>query len=304
VSKKRRLAYLALLGNTLIWGAAFPIIKPALAFHSPYEFLFLRYAIAAPLILPILVHAKVKFTLPIKKKILPIIALEVIGVPLLLSLVYTALDHTTALSASLIGLTSPLFTIIAGVLFLKERETTKELKGLFIALIGTLILTLSPVFKSALPTGDLVGNSLMFLYNILWALYLILAKKLYSGVPKILVSTISMWIGLFFFGGLVVISGGLPHFFLSLNPSTLIAGGYMGILGSIIALTLYLYGQDKIEASEASLFTYLQAVVAIPTAYLLLHELPSPWQIVGALTICLGVYIGESKFRKKRMFLI
>lgn len=296
MTKKRKTAYLALIVNTIIWGAAFPIIKPSYEYFSPFEFLLLRYIFAAPLILPIYWSQKPKITKKIKAKIPTIVLLEFIGVPILLSLVYIALEKTSAIEASLIGITSPIFTTIMAIVILKERETKRELKGLFIALFGTLILTLSPLLKTGLNfSGNIVGNSLMMLQNIIWAVYLIIIKRYYKSVPKIFIATISMWVGLVFFGAWIYLTGSLPHFIANINTTTLTGGAYMGILGSVVALTCYLWGQDKIEASEASLFTYLQAIVVIPVAYLLLHELPSPIELVGALIIAFGVYIAEMR---------
>jgi len=74
-----------------------------------------------------------------------------------------------------------------------------------------------------------------------------------------------------------------------------IAVVYMGIFGSILGLTLYLIGQDKIEASEASLFTYLQPIFSVPTAILLLSESVSILNIVAIIIIITGVYLAEKR---------
>lgn len=67
----------------------------------------------------------------------------------------------------------------------------------------------------------------------------------------------------------------------------------MAIPGSILGLTLYLYGQDKIEASEASLFTYLQPAFAIPASILLLSESISLLELLATGIIITGVIIAE-----------
>jgi len=53
-----------------------------------------------------------------------------------------------------------------------------------------------------------------------------------------------------------------------------------------------------IEASEASLFTYLQGVVAIPVAWLFLAEIPTWPMIIAIFIISFGVYLAE--YRPKR----
>lgn len=70
---------------------------------------------------------------------------------------------------------------------------------------------------------------------------------------------------------------------------------YMSLLSGIAAYILYQYGLKFIEASEASIFYYLQPLVAIPAAVIFLHESLSPLFIVGAVIITIGVYIAEKR---------
>ena len=69
----------------------------------------------------------------------------------------------------------------------------------------------------------------------------------------------------------------------------------MAIFGSIIGFTAYLKGQEGIEASEATLFTYLQPLIYIPMGILLLHENVSLIQIISLMIILIGVLIAEKR---------
>ena len=299
MSKKRRLAYIALIANALIWGAALPIVKPALDTLSPLQFLFARFALAAPLSLPFLFFvSRASFTL-IKRHFVKILALEFVGTPILLAILYSGLAKTSAIEASLIGATSPIFTILGGVIFLKEKETKRELRGLGIALAGTMLLALEPVISSSstLTLSHFSGNMLIVLQNVLWAAYLIIAKRLYKGISKLALSALSYWIGLVSFASYLFFTSSLPPLSLFASPAIIFPVLYMALPGGIIALALYLYGQDKIEASEASLFTYIHGAVALPAAYFLLRELPSPIEVIAALVIVLGVLLAEHKYR-------
>lgn len=300
MSKKRKLAYLALLINTIVWGAAAPIVKPALSFISPEKFLFYRFFIATILSLPIAL-----FVLQKKRLKLwdygKIILLELLGTTILLWLVYTALSLTTAVESSLIYSTSPLFVTIAGIIFLKEHETLREWKGLFFALLGTIFVTVAPLVQHGNfgLSKSFFGNFLMVSQNILWALYLIIAKKTYRKYSKLAVTTISFWVGAVSFYFLAFPLGNPLASFVSdiVHPPVAVAVLYMAIFGSIIGATLYLFGQNLIEVSEASIFTYLQALVALPLSILWLGEKLTPVMILGAFVIALGVYLGEFSAR-------
>ena len=297
---KRTKAYLALLTTTLIWGAAFPIIKPSLSVISPYQFLYFRYLIAAPLTLPILFYFLYKIR-PKLKTILKVALLELFGAPIALSILYLGLTKTTAIEASLISATSPILITLGGIIFLKEREEKLEWIGLTISFFGTIILIFEPLLtgKNFSTNFSFSGNLLILTYNLLIAAYYLIAKKFYQNLPKLMVTSISYSISLIsFFIFLTLINQSISPTLLSI-PSVAIAAFYMAILGSIVALATRLYGQSLIEASEASLFTYLQGVVAIPFAIWLLNESITWPQIVAMIIISLGVFLGEYRPKRK-----
>ena len=120
MTRSRKLAYLALIGNVIIWGAALPIVKPALTVITPYYFLQLRYFIAAIFLVPLLF-----FIWPEKnavKSLKLIIPLEILQVLVSLTFLYQGLEYTPALTASLIGSTAPIFVTLGGVFWLKEKR--------------------------------------------------------------------------------------------------------------------------------------------------------------------------------------
>ncbi|MBU1071580.1 DMT family transporter [Patescibacteria group bacterium] len=298
MSKKRTLAYLALLGNTLIWGLALPIVKKG--FESgltPTNFLLGRFFMATLFSLPIVIYLEVKhkqirkhFTL---KNILKIIPLELLGTFIALYLLYQGLNRTSAIESSLIAVTWPVLVTLGGVWFFKEKVEKHELLGLTLALAGTTLLVGEPLIRNHGFSGSLTGNLLILGQNLAIAAYYLLAKKHYAGINKWLVTHISFWIGLICFGAVALLSGESLMWQSGFWPTTAII--YMGVLGSILGLTLYLIGQDKIEASEASLFTYLQPIFAIPLAMILLSESIHLIEILAIAIIITGVYLAEKR---------
>lgn len=304
MTKKRKIAYIALIINTIAWGAAAPIVKPALSFITPEQFLFYRFLIASlvslPFLIPILLKSKLKFG-----DIAKIVFLELLGTTIILELIYVSLRLTSAIDVSLISSTSPLFVTFAGIYFLREKETKREWKGLFLALAGSILITIGPLVRNSHSVfrGSFEGNMLMIFQNILWALYLIIAKKTYQKFPKIAVTGVSFFVGLASFYILSLPSGNpLTGFAQHMSHvSVAIAVVYMAVFGSIIGATTYLFGQNLIETSEASVFTYLQALVALPLSVLWLGEQVTPVTIFGAIIIAIGVYLGEFKKRTKKL---
>ena len=231
------------------------------------------------------------------KTYLKIIALEILGTPIALPILYQGLKLTSGLEASLLGATGPLFTILGGIIFLKEHESKREWRGLVLSFFGTLILVFEPLLtgKNHLLGFSLLGNLLILGHNLLNTVYLLLAKKLYRKLPKLLVCSISYPIALSSLWLVLIFSNQSTALTLLSIPSVALASGYMAIFGSIIALFLLLYGQNLIEVSEASLFTYLNGIIAIPAAWFFLKEIPTWPMGLAIIFIAYGVFLAEKR---------
>lgn len=304
---KRRLAYLLLLINTIVWGAALIFVKPAFETTTPFRFLLYRYVLAIFLTLPVLGYYLSRFKLPFKK-LLTIIVLELFGTTLTLSILYLGLARTSAIEASMITTTSPIFVILAGIFLLKEKQHLHETIGTTIAFLAATGLVLLPLLHSGSQLSfSVLGNILVLGQNITSAIFYVIAKKLYLGIPKLLITSISFYVGAVSF---FILSLAESNFSMSSlvgsvgldlqNNSVLFASAYMALFGSIIGLTAYMKGQELIEASEASIFWYLQPLVYVPLALFLLNEKVSFAQIVLLGLILLGVIIAEKRFKFKR----
>jgi len=293
VSKTRKLAYFALILAALIWGIAPPVIKYTLNFISPVSFLFFRFLVSSLIVIIPLVW-RVKKIKPAATDWLVYFFLGFLCTPLNLLLLFWGINKTSAIDASLISITSPIFTTIGGILFLQENTSKKKFIGLTVAITGTTLTIFQPLLESKTNFfAHLEGNFLVLLGTLVWVIFVILAKK-YRHLDPFILSSFSFIIGLIIFFPLVSIS----HF--SLTPSLLSALPgvlFMAIFSSVIAYFTHIYGLSKIEASEAEIFTYLQPIFAIPVSIIFLKETITLPFILGALLIAVGVVICE--YRQK-----
>ncbi len=283
----RLLAYLLLLLNTALWGFSVPIIKNSLQFVSPSLFLFYRYLLATAIFLPVFLFYRSRTRRHINH--LQTFFLALLGTPICLLPLFYGLSQTSAIEASIIESTSPLFTVILCYFFLKEKVTATERKGLFIALLGTALITVEPLLSNPSQVQlSLTGNFLILLSNLIWPLFLMLSKKFKPDPIYLSFYSFAVSIPFFFF-----LSS--PH--LQPLPSLPAWWGllYMALGGSVIAFWVYQEGQKRIEASEAALFTYLKPLFAIPLSILWLKETFSPLAIIATLVIVVGVFIAEKR---------
>jgi drug/metabolite transporter (DMT)-like permease len=303
-SKNKRVqSYLLLLINTIVWGAAFVIVKPAFDVTTPLRFLFYRHLIAAMLTLPLFWYYRQEL-LRLGKTYWTIVVLELIGSPLALVLFYTGLKYTTVLEASLLSTSLPVFIILGGILILREKQERHEWVGMGLTFVATLFLTVWPSFATGRETAQVltVGNVLIIASHLANLVYFPLAKRAYQKIPKFLVTTISFWVAaITFFGLSLAEAANLSTPLMSLvnldlqASSVWVASGYMAVFGSIIGLTAYIKGQDNIEASEASLFYYLQPLVYLPLTYLAFGESLTISQFIALLVILFGVFWAERR---------
>ena len=298
MSRSRRLAYLALVVNAVIWGAAFPIIKPSLSFISPLQYLYLRYLVASIFGIPIVVYFYIKNRPKISYiiKVLLIESIQLISLPLL----YIGLARTSALDASLIGATGPVFVVLGGFIFLHEHERKREWQGMVISLLGSIALVVGPLLDGhGFDPGSFSGNTAIIAYNVLYTVYALTAKHFYKQRPPLYLGSIIYLLASVMYGSWLYIGGTLPPLTLLItNREVALAVFYMGLLGSLLAFALYLYGQSKIEVSEANLFTYLNGVVAIPAAFLILGERPTWYMLAAIVVVAYGVWRAETRSRR------
>jgi drug/metabolite transporter (DMT)-like permease len=310
VSKKpaRWKSYSFLLLNTLVWGLSFIAVKPALEFTTPFRYLMYRFILASLLCLPIIWFYLRQGHRVTVTQILKIAGIEVIGTIFCLGVLYLGLRQTTALEANLISSASPLFVTLGGIWILKEREEKHEWLGLALALSGTLLLIVLPLFQSmgGLRHVSVLGNLLILSSLIGNMVYIPLAKRYYAGIPKLFGTSIGFLVGAVSFSliSLTEMSGSLTQLWQIARIETQIpevqtASIYMAVFGSIIGLTALIKGQDGIEVSEATLFGYLSPLVYLPLGYLILKEAPTPIQILGLSLTLVGVWIAEQRIRRR-----
>lgn len=294
MTKKRLTAYLVLTLVSLLWGIASPVIKYTLNYLSPYSFLFWRFLLTSIIFLPFFLYFLRKQ--PIKLKDLPwLVFLGFLGTPLTLILLFVGYEKTTSMDGVLISATAPIFITIGGALLLKEKVTKIERIGLIIAVIGSLITISQPIFEGNIFKGSLYGNFLVFLSVIAWVVYVLFYKMKSLKYHPLISTSIGFFVGLLSMIPLVLLTNSSSYHLspITYHPNALMGILYMVIFSSVIAYTLYEYGLSLIEASESSLFAYLQPIFAAPIALWWLGEKISLPFILGATVIAIGVFVSE-----------
>lgn len=291
-------AYIALIIVSAIWGVAGPVIKATLNEIPPFTFLFYRFAIVCIFTIPWYIWYFKKN--PLKKgDWFPLTVFSYLATTVYLGLVFIGFERTTAIDGTLLGILSPLFTVVLGVVLLKEKITKNEKLGLTIVLLGSLVTILQPLFEGeAFPLENMFGNIIIMFASIIWAAFTFISKKNFKHFTPLHITLHGSIVALVTFAPLAFYENHFqfPPIIPLLSNQTVVFGlFYMSIASYLIAYYLYEYGMSKIEISEGSIFTYLHPLFAVPVAYYWLGEKITVPFVIGAILIAIGVVFAERK---------
>ncbi|HZZ98381.1 MAG TPA: DMT family transporter [Candidatus Saccharimonadia bacterium] len=282
--------------NLFFWGIAPAIIKHGLDYVPPQVFLYYRFVIVLAVSTPFLFFMRKRYSgLKTPKQLVTLLTIGLLSNPITLGIFFLGLHYTTSASAAVISGVSPLFIIIASAIFLREKITRNEVIGAVIATVGTFLIILETP-EQAQAMNPLLGNALIFLYNIVWTGVVLWMKKLADKHEPFLFGYTGWLMGAIVMGAVSLYT--YPAFVLrplmiTQLPDALWPIVYMAIFGSLIAFTAYQISQKYLPASEAGIFTYLEPLFAIPLSLFWLHEKLGTFFTVGSLVIFLGVCIAE-----------
>ena len=295
---KRTKAFIALFIVSAIWGIAAVVIKQTLNYIPPITFLYIRFLFASIILYFFVDWKKSNYKKIIKsKKFIYIFLLGVLGSTVNLGLIFYALKYTTAIEGTIIYAANPIWIIIGGMLFLKEKVTKKEILGIMLTLVGFALVVLSPMFHIELEkTSSIFGNFLMLLAALSWAAYSLLSKNVFNH-DKTGKRYSPMFITFItFFAGAVTLAPFSIYEILTTEINYIASFGgifYMVIFSSVIAYWLYEYGVQKMEVSEAGLFQYIEPLFTIPVAIIFIGERFYFVYIIGGIITALGLYVAE-----------
>lgn len=290
---KRSIALLAVFSTAIFYGATYTIAKDVMPIHiKPFGFVWVRVFVTTILFW---ITSWVMKVPKMEKKDFPyVLLLSVFGVVLNILCFYKGLSLTTPINASVIMVTTPIIVLLFSVLFLKDKLHQKQIIGVVIGLIGAVILSLSGAKSSVNATNIPVGNLLVFVNAIFYALYMIMVKKLANKYqPLVFVR----WMYLF---GLIIMTPLVFDEVIEVNWGEISSKAWFGIVYVIIFATYLnflfnLFGLKHLKPTTVSAFLYLQPVFASFFALLLGSDELNITKIASALLIFLGVYLSSQK---------
>lgn len=286
-------AYLSITIAVLLYGTTLTATKICLGYYSTPQLMAFRMLVSTILFIPFIftVYKHIRIDLKDVKLLLLMMLCE----PCLYFICETnALKYTTSGQAGIVSSLEPVLLVIAARIILKEKFVKIIYLGLFISIIGSILLSISSD-ASELAPNPLLGNFLELIAIILTDTCVITTKYLMDKYPPFFLAGISVIGGLIFFVIYNIIDGG--NFNVVMNASAFLVI-YLGIL-TVVAYALYNFAICTLSASKFSPFLFVLPVAAVFFGWFFLGETINLKQFSSCILVFIGIYICQINTKKK-----
>lgn len=206
-----------------------------------------------------------------------------------------ALKYISSGLAAIIGAIFPLWLVVIGLFSAKAKMPGKALLGLLLGFGGVCIIFYEHLQDFL--SGDFrFGILLSLVATWAWAFGTIYTKKHAANFNPY-----------FSIGLQMVISGialtGVSYSAADTIPIAAIvwqswaAIAYLVIFGSVISFIAYLYALQNLSTEQASLYAYINPIVAVLLGWLIFSEKLTMFIAVGGVVTLLGVYLVNKAYK-------
>lgn len=203
---------------------------------------------------------------------------------------FESLTWTSVAASVTLVQSQPLFVAIGAALVLNERFGIQKIGGIFIAIVGMIVLSASELFGGGFVIGPrpLYGNSLALFGAVMAAIYVLVGRSLrqrISILPYVLIVYTSCTITLF---AIAVAQG---HPFLGYDGSEWILFIALAVGPGLLGHTLINWVLRYLPSSIVSVSLLGEPVGATLLAIIFLAEIPPLTTVIAAGIILGGIYL-------------
>ena len=268
-----------------LWGTSFPAIAVGLEGGiDPRWFVFLRFALAAPLMLLFTAATGRKTSrLLLSKEVWIIGAFNAAG----FLCQFVGQQYTDASVAALLTNLSVVMAAAGGAIFLGERFGAAKGIGIALAVGGTVLLTTNGNLATV-GGGQLLGEFLYLVGAVSWAGYIVYGKK---KTDQLGWDPVSLAAAIVTVTAILVMPAALTAGVPRIGEQSFWAIAYTGLLNTTIPFVLYQQGLKYLTASSSAVMLTLEIVVAVGISALYLGEVLSTVAWAGVATILASILL-------------
>ncbi len=269
----------------VLWGTSFPVVEVGIsAGLDPRTFVFLRFAMAAPILV-----AACRLTGRKVSGLLRSPAVWCIAFMNSVGFVCQFLGQglTSASVAALLVNQSVILAAIGGTVFLGEGASLSKVSGVLLALAGTALVATDGNLSS-LGGAQLAGVSLYLVAAVSWAGYIVYSKKKLEEErwdPFGMAAAVVVATGVFTLPVALTAGFSIP------GPLASEAILYTTIFNTAIPFVLYQRGLEGLTATAGAVTLMLEVIVAVVLSSTFLGEAMTGYAWAGAVAIIASIVL-------------
>ena len=271
----------------LIWGVNFAVVKFGASAIAPVAFNGARMLVASIVLVAIL--ALVPGSWPSARDTTALLFLGLLGNGLYQWFFVEGIARVRAGSASLVLAAVPAMVAILGWLRGTERVSRRGAAGIVLSMAGVGLIVYGGQ-RTGGGASTLVGAGLVFAAAACWSLYTVLLKPYTDRVNGLRLHAITMWSGSILLGA-VALPSIMRTDWASMSALEWGAIAYSGVGALVIAYVIWYRGVRHLGPVRTAMYSNIQPAIALLVAWPLLAEVPSVWQVGGAVLILAGVVL-------------
>lgn len=284
--------YLLLILTTLFWSGNFVLSRGMHTEIPPIGLAFWRWMVALLILMPFGIPLILRQWTLIKKHIPFLLLQGLLGVAGFNSLIYLAMQTTTAINAVLVNSCIPLLIVIICWILYRERLRLRQAIGVSLSLAGVLLIMAKGEIATLIQLQCNRGDLLVFSAAVVWAWYSANLKKYPQGLHPLayLCSIVLIGVGCL-----------LPFYLLEiqadkivqLNKGTVLSVLYLALFASVAAFIFWNKAVREVGPNRAGPFIHLMPVFSTILAILFLDETLFGYHLRGIVLVFFGILLAS-----------
>jgi drug/metabolite transporter (DMT)-like permease len=286
-------ALLALAAVCLLWGTTWVASKEGTRHIPALQLAGLRQLTAGILYVCFFLYKQT--SLPRGREWRPLLLLSFLNFVMSNGLSTWGVKYISAGLGSIMGAIFPLWLVVIGFFTQKEKMSGKAIGGLLLGFAGVCIIFYDHL-SDFLDPDFRFGIMLSLIATWTWAFATLYTKKQATRFNPY-----------FSLGIQMLLSGMLLTFFTqvtgwsvplaSIPFNSWMVLGYLVFFGSVLSFIAYLYALQHLPTEQASIYAYVNPVVALLCGALLFDERITIYILIGGAITLLGVWLVNKAFK-------
>lgn len=271
----------------LFWAGNMIVGKLVLAETDPVSLTFLRWLLAAGLLLVIAQVTERPDWRAVLRRWPLLLSLSALGMVGYVLLLYFGLSSTSPLNAALINAANPALITLLAVLVLREPFGWRKAVGIPLGVLGVAVVLTDGALLSLLTLQLNEGDLLVLLAVAVWSVYTLLGRRARE-VPPITSTAVQAIFAV------LLLAPVLPFTGLEWPPTPGATWGllFIAVFPSVGAYLCFNAGMRRVPASTGAIFLNLLAVFTALIGLLLGQTISAP-QLVGGAIVIAGVVLAS-----------